>query len=178
MNRLYRRCLELGIVFPPGVPQGYDSARHHFSTLYLHEQMRKIPANRALVPDDESWERENIFYRRYTSNPKSPYYIDLSDLNPTAAEVIAAIRGCGGKAFAAHIYQYGEQAEALLKALVEDCGIDGIECRYPTFTQAQTERLLKLCAENGLLVSGGSDYHGASRPEARIGSAGVGEFNI
>ncbi|MCL2699398.1 MAG: PHP domain-containing protein [Defluviitaleaceae bacterium] len=169
LERLYNRCLEIGMEFAPGVPERYDKNVHFFSTIYLHSEMRKFPGNRRFVPDDESWERENIFFRRYTSNPDSPFYIDASDLFPSAAKVIGLIRSVGGKAVVPHVYQYGEHSDIILNGLLEDCDIDGLECFYPSFTREQTAHLISICRERALLVSGGSDYHGQSRPELEIG---------
>ena len=44
------------------------------------------------------------------------------------------------------------------------CGIEGLECFYSRYTQEQTAWLLNKARSLGLLVSGGSDYHGAVKP--------------
>ena len=41
-------------------------------------------------------------------------------------------------------------------------GLDGIEAYYPTFSSTNTENVLQLAQKKGLLVSGGTDYHGGT----------------
>jgi predicted metal-dependent phosphoesterase TrpH len=163
LRRLHDRCVCLGMKFAPNTVENYNKGKCFYATEYLHGEMCAFPENMAFVPDAESWGQENIFFKRHTSNPNSPFYIDLSDLIPRAEKVIAVIHEAGGKVFVPHIYQYGENADALLTGLVSGCDIDGIECRHPSFTQEQTDYLLDLCEQKKLLVSGGSDYHGANR---------------
>jgi len=140
--------------------------QRHYSTHFLHDEMRKIPENRKKIPDEESWQSYHIFYRRHMSNPASPFYIDESDITPSADKVMDIIRQTGGKVVLPHVFQYEENAEMMLQGLLPF--LDGIECYYPGFTSAQTSRLLELCEERGLFATGGSDYHGNTR-ENRIG---------
>ena len=52
----------------------------------------------------------------------------------------------------------------------------GLECYHNAHTP-QMERLLRAAAErNGLLVTGGSDFHGASRPDVEMGT-GLSRWN-
>ena len=48
-------------------------------------------------------------------------------------------------------------------------GLDGLEARYTTYTPAWEETADRMAAELGLLRSGGSDFHGARKPN-RLGS--------
>lgn len=162
MRRLHERCTAAGMVFPPDVTNKYDSRKHFYATTYLHEEMQKNPSNKAFVPDEESWLSERVFYKRHTSNPNSSFYVDESDLIPSVSEVIDVIHNAGGKVFIPHIYQYGEHSLPLLKGLTDNYKIEGIECYYPTFTQAQTNYLLDFCIKHNMLVSKGSDYHTSS----------------
>lgn len=55
-------------------------------------------------------------------------------------------------------------------------GLMGLECYHNAHTP-QMERLLRAAAErNGLLVTGGSDFHGASRPDVEMGT-GLSRWN-
>ena len=58
----------------------------------------------------------------------------------------------------------------ILKYILNNYKIDGIECYYSTFTNTQTKELLSLCQNKSLLVSGGSDYHGLNSPGIDMGS--------
>ena len=48
--------------------------------------------------------------------------------------------------------------------------IDGIECYHSTFSSEQIERLLQICKDKCLHISGGSDYHGNNKPGINIGT--------
>jgi predicted metal-dependent phosphoesterase TrpH len=50
-----------------------------------------------------------------------------------------------------------------------DMGLDGIEVYYPTHSKTLRNRLLQLCSEKDLVVTGGSDYHGGIRPNTSLG---------
>jgi predicted metal-dependent phosphoesterase TrpH len=172
LKRLYDNSVAVGMVFSPDVMERYDPAKHFFASVYLHEEMLKFPQNRQYVEDDASWAHENIFFRRYTGNPESPLFVDQSETTPSAASVIDIIHECGGRAFVPHIFQYDNNSGMLLEALLK-LPIDGIECFYPDFSGEQTASLLDICKKRGLKVSGGSDHHGAHRPNNRLGGTGV-----
>jgi len=161
MDKVYAKLLSMGIIFAPNVKDSYDPAKHYFSADYLHSEMRKFPDNKRLIPDEASWERDNLFFRSHLANPNSPFYIEESDVVPPAEKIVEVIHKTGGKAVLPHVYQYNENADLILDGLLDI--VDGIECFYPSFSAAQTERLIKLCEKNNLLITGGSDYHGAKR---------------
>ena len=74
------------------------------------------------------------------------------------SEAIGSIRSAGGLAFVAHPGYYLSDA-ATFSALL-DHGFDGIEVFHPYHRPAIIERLLGIASERGLLISGGSDFHG------------------
>lgn len=162
LEKTYDKLTSIGITLPADVIENYDSTNHYYSMDYLHAQMRKFPANRAYIPDEESWKKDNIFFRRHIANPNSPFYIREDDVVPPAEKIIDIIHETGGKAVLPHVYQYDENSEMILHGMLDK--LDGIECFYPSFTAAQSEYLLELCKKNSLLVTGGSDYHGGKRP--------------
>ncbi len=83
-----------------------------------------------------------------------------------AREAIAGILAAGGIPVWAHPYggytkrdMNDEEFEKQLKILL-DAGLQGIECYYSGFDEAQVKSLLKVAKEHNLFISGGSDYHG------------------
>lgn len=82
---------------------------------------------------------------------------------------INAIRSAGGLAVWAHPLG-GEQEKHLnedelnsrLYAL-KSMGIDGMECFYSRYSAEESALLVRAAEANGLLISGGSDYHGKNK---------------
>lgn len=72
-------------------------------------------------------------------------------------QVIEMIHRAGGVSVLAHPGLYGR--DDLIPALVER-GLVGLEAYYPGHDRAATECYLSLASRYGLVVSGGSDYHG------------------
>lgn len=52
---------------------------------------------------------------------------------------------------------------------------DGIECFYSKFDSAQNQRWIKIAQNKGLLMTGGSDFHGDIKPAIPLGCSWVGE---
>ena len=55
-----------------------------------------------------------------------------------------------------------------LKVLMQ-AGIRGLECYYSEYIKEEVEMLRLVAEKNGLLVSGGSDYHGTRKPHLHLG---------
>jgi predicted metal-dependent phosphoesterase TrpH len=54
-------------------------------------------------------------------------------------------------------------------------GLAGIECYYPLHDAETVARCLGLAEKYALVPTGGSDSHGAIKPEARLGVGSLGE---
>ena len=100
----------------------------------------------------------------------APAYVPSASLAP--GEAIALIHAAGGLAFLAHPglvrLAPGETARERLAAL-KVLGLDGIEVFYPKHTVPQIDRFQSLARDLGLLVTGGSDVHGANKPDVPLG---------
>ena len=83
----------------------------------------------------------------------------------TAEEAIELIRDASGVAVLAHplsVFELDEQLPRFVAA-----GLEGLEAHYGEYSQDQRERLEALAGTYNLLVSGGSDYHGAPETDGR-----------
>ena len=81
----------------------------------------------------------------------------------TAQEGIQLLRECGAVPVWAHPYIFrGGTVETILPELV-GAGLMGIEVYHPTHSVSQVRRLEEYCEQYGLLMTGGSDYHGPKR---------------
>lgn len=77
---------------------------------------------------------------------------------PSAWEAVEAVRAAGGLAVLAHPDAYDSMA--LLRELVRQKKLDGIEVYHPRNTPEHMLEMEALCREEDLLATGGSDFHG------------------
>jgi hypothetical protein len=86
-------------------------------------------------------------------------------------QAVAAIKAAGGLAIVAHpmsLFVSWSRLRTLMAEWVA-IGIDGIEAWHPTARVVDCQRLEAMGGEFGLRITAGSDYHGPSRPERRLG---------
>lgn len=98
---------------------------------------------------------------------------------PSPAEAIRWIKAARGLAVLAHP-TWVRGAEQPLIDLVRQLkadGLDGVEVYYSTHAARQTREYLSLAQQLGLLVTGGSDFHGLTKPDIEVG-IGKGTLHI
>jgi predicted metal-dependent phosphoesterase TrpH len=90
---------------------------------------------------------------------------------PAPAEAIAWIRAARGVAVLAHPTWVKESAEGLFRLCdkLKGEGLGGIEVHYSTHTAQQTAEYLNIAKRLDLLVTGGSDFHGVTKPDIEVG---------
>ena len=98
-----------------------------------------------------------------------PGYVPKEEMSPAEAlELLHAAGGCGTLCHAGSIGDIDDR----LPGLVEQ-GLDALEVHCPAHRPQDEKRLMDLAREHGLLVTGGSDFHGAVRPDVRLGQEAV-----
>jgi len=96
---------------------------------------------------------------------------------PQFAEAVQHIRNAGGIASLAHPIRLREDFAATLPELCA-AGLNAIEAYHSDQSPEQTALYLELAARQGLLVTGGSDFHGAVKPEIRLGTGRGGSLKV
>jgi len=117
---------------------------------------------------------EEAFTRFLGSNGLA--YVPKVKLTP--AEAIGAIHADGGLAVLAHPYLLSQQPnhiEAMLLDLT-GMGLDGVEVYYTEHSDKYTALMAELAQRLGLLMSGGSDFHGSVKPGVALGKGRGGLF--
>lgn len=97
-----------------------------------------------------------------------PAYVDKERLD--IADGIALIHRAGGIAVLAH--PGGEGRRERIEPLVP-MGLDGLEVRHPSHSGEDSRRLEALAEFFGLVLSGGSDWHGAGHGTRVLGAMKV-----
>lgn len=101
---------------------------------------------------------------------------------PHMAELCRAIEKAGGYSVVAHPANYygsytTEALEEALEGLLKQ-GIQGIECYYPTHSESLTKTCVAFCRRNKLLITSGSDEHGAFGEHAKTMDQSLGCLGI
>lgn len=128
-----------------------------------------------------------LIEKKYVSSAKDAFDRYLAEGRPAyvarelplPADAIAWIRAAGGVAVLAHptwAKVSGEGLNTLLTALKAD-GLGGLEVHYSTHTKGQTTEYLDLANRLDLLVTGGSDFHGLTKPDIQVGT-GRGDLKV
>jgi hypothetical protein len=107
-------------------------------------------------------------FDRYLAEGK-PAYVPRE--LPEPAEAIAWIREARGIAVLAHPTWVKLNGEGLFKLCerLKTAGLGGIEVHYSTHSPKQTAEFLDIARRLDLLVTGGSDFHGVTKPDIDVG---------
>jgi len=122
---------------------------------------------RALVKHGFAKNEEEAFERFLIRG--RPAYARRRHYSPE--ESIEIIRAAGGVAVLAHPYALRMATPALRKLLarLQEAGLGGLEVYYPLHPLPLQLELLELAKELGLVATGGSDFHGALKPDIQLG---------
>jgi len=115
-------------------------------------------------------------FDRYLANGR-PAYVSKARL--TAADVIDLARRSGGVSVVAHPLSWGLEWAELGEAVagLAAAGLVGLECTYGHYSPDDRTRLANLARRLGLVATGGSDYHGAVKPDLSVGT-GTGDLRV
>ena len=107
-----------------------------------------------------------------------PAYVDKYRID--CAQAIEIIINAGGIPVLAHPILLQMEHEKSLEDLVitlKQMGLKGIEVYYPEHTSALVSNYTEIANRHNLLMTGGTDFHGAIKPEIKMGS-GRGDLSI
>lgn len=135
--------------------------------VFEHVENKKVvgrPHIASAMAEKEYTTYEEAFWH-YIGNDR-PAYVRKPTFPPE--EVIKIIKEAGGIAVLAHPGVI--KNDFIIPDLV-DFGLDGIEVFYPLHSLYQRQSYLELAERYGLLVTGGSDYHGFAQRNEDYGQA-------
>jgi hypothetical protein len=104
-----------------------------------------------------------------------PAYVSKEKLVPEEAlEILVRAQGLP---VIAHPYSLLEAGISALDGIIRDLkplGLQGIEAYYPRHSIEQTRLFEDVALRHGLIVSGGTDFHGANKPDIKMGRVAAG----
>lgn len=101
-------------------------------------------------------------------NEEGLAYVKRRKLNPNDA--IQLILEAGGTAVLAHPKFIRTRNMEALVGEMKEMGLAGVEAYYPAHTDQEAQKYEGIAKKFGLLVTSGSDYHGAMRMHSAIAS--------
>ena len=130
----------------------------------------RVMVNKGYVPSVK------YAFDEYLANGR-PCYSDTQCLTPE--EGVSLIKSAGGGAFVAHLHLIRLEDGPLRVFLdrLKGYGLDGIEGYYTEYTPEMQDKYQKMASEMGLMISGGTDFHGKMKPHISIGK-GLGNMSI
>jgi hypothetical protein len=107
-------------------------------------------------------------FERYLARGR-PAYHERFRLGPD--ETIALVAEAGGVAVLAHPYYMGLSFDLVHStfARLKAAGLVGVEAYYPEHSEGHTRLYVEAAERLGLLVTGGSDFHGTIKPDVALG---------
>lgn len=114
----------------------------------------------------------------YTTSIKDAFSRLLSEKNGfyhppkriSTFDAIAYLRSIGAVTILAHpLLNLTEEALEEFLPQAKGTGLDGMETRYSTYDDRERSIAVSLADRYGLLHSGGSDFHGANKPDISLG---------
>ncbi len=141
---------------------GGQIGRPHFATVMLDKGYVKT--------------RQEAFDRYLAKG--TPAYEDKRRLAPEDA--LSRARAEGAVPVIAHPYSLGLSGDALRERVTHwrDQGLCGLEVIYPEHGPELREQLTALADDLGLIVTGGSDFHGDNKPGIELGSGRNGNVTV
>ena len=115
----------------------------------------------------------------YTASIKDAFSRLLSEKNGfyippkriSSFDAIRYLRSIGAVTILAHpLLNLSEEELDIFLPQAKAAGLQGMETRYSTYDERESAVAAALAEKYGLLCSGGSDFHGANKPDISLGS--------
>lgn len=160
IEKMLAKLKELGIEIDPQLLQ--ERARGTIGRPHIAHLL----IEKGVVPSIQE-----AFYQ-YLGEGKKAY---VEEESPTTEETLLALHQAGGLAILAHPHLI--KPKSLLRKLYT-LSFDGIETWYGSFPKHRTLSFLQVAKEKKWITTGGSDYHGTTKPHVLYGSSFTNEENF
>jgi 3',5'-nucleoside bisphosphate phosphatase len=155
---------------------GYDLSYEEVARLAGNEIVGRPHFARLMVERGYAESMPDAF-NRFLAKGAAAY---VEKVRPSPVDAISMIHSAGGVAVLAHPYQLRlaslEAADSLIGELTS-LGLDGVEALYSRHSSYEREAYREIAARYGLLVTGGSDYHGTYKPDIDL-VRGTGDLEV
>ncbi|MEE3494186.1 MAG: PHP domain-containing protein [Butyrivibrio sp.] len=147
-----------------GIPISYELLTEEFpDTVITRAHFAKFMVDRGYVNS-----RAEVFDRYIGDH--CPYYVGREKITPEDA-IRSILKAKGVPVFAHPILcRFGDDRLDEFVGRLKGAGLVGIEAVYSTYERRDEIQIKELAKKYDLLVSGGSDFHGANKPDIDLGT--------
>lgn len=147
-----------------GIPISYEALTEEFpDTVITRAHFAKFMVDRGYVNS-----RAEVFDRYIGDH--CPYYVGREKITPEDA-IRSILKAKGVPVFAHPILcRFGDDRLDEFVGRLKGAGLVGIEAVYSTYERRDEIQIKELAKKYDLLVSGGSDFHGANKPDIDLGT--------
>ena len=147
-----------------GIPISYEALTEEFpDTVITRAHFAKYMVDRGYVNS-----RAEVFDRYIGDH--CPYYVGREKITPEDA-IRSILKAKGVPVFAHPILcRFGDDRLDEFVGRLKGAGLVGIEAVYSTYERRDEIQIKELAKKYDLLVSGGSDFHGANKPDIDLGT--------
>jgi len=141
-----------------------------------HGQIGRPHFAYALVQKGHAQNIQDAFERYLRKG--GPAYAEKFKFSPEKA--MSVVHKAGGITVLAHPFTLNQPQQKDLEDVIVELkaqGLDGIETYYPEHSEGQTKLYRSLAQKHGLVLTGGSDFHGFNKDEVDIGE-GYGDMAL
>ena len=147
-----------------GIPISYEALTEELpDTVITRAHFAKFMVDRGYVNS-----RAEVFDRYIGDH--CPYYVGREKITPEDA-IKSILKAKGVPVFAHPILcRFGDDRLDEFVGRLKSAGLVGIEAVYSTYERRDETQIKELAKKYDLLVSGGSDFHGANKPDIDLGT--------
>ena len=147
-----------------GIPISYEELTKEFpDTVITRAHYAKFMVDRGYVNS-----RTEVFDRYIGDH--CPYYVGREKITPEDA-IRSILKAKGVPVFAHPILcRFGDDRLDAFVGKLKEAGLVGIEAVYSTYERRDETQIKELAKKYDLLISGGSDFHGANKPDIDLGT--------
>lgn len=140
-----------------------------FDTMISDPRNKDIPAFQDYMPGGKRSNPAKVNFYWDNCSVGSPNYVEV--IFPDFKETVERIHKDGGITVLAHPFKnFYLKDELLLKAI--EAGVDGIEAYSNYHDEKMNAYYDDFCAKHNVLMTCGSDFHGALKPKIKMGEYG------
>ena len=164
-EELLKKAQKLGIEYIAFTDHNKDILGKKSNKKYIYEEYGITAISGCEIDASLNGKRVHILAYNYKGGfrkfilPKIDKNFKEKRIKMPVKKICKLIHLFGGVAILAHPFKYSKNGKLIVEEILLEKCIDGIECIHGYHTKEEIDYLLKVCNDNDLIVTAGSDFH-------------------